>query len=150
SYEHPDFDPVRVQVTSPTATVGYTHVGARHWAVGGILAPAENGDEKINGMPRAMGHGLVVPLVVTMKDQAYDVAPGGAYGPIRALISGVSVIHRRESDQMTAAAIGATSSVLKVDAHGAFPRPVFGTRAALGPVSLTANAKPALTKTFTG
>jgi hypothetical protein len=150
TYEHPEFDPVTIAVTSPTATLGYSAKPLTRLTVSGVVFPSKTGKTEIPGLPRKVGS-AVTAVDVTSEDQVIDVALGAAYKLAKSVSLGLSLVHTIESHTLHAALIGSESDLVETSYRNQFTRPVLGARFGLGPlVELSLAVKPALEKTYEG
>jgi hypothetical protein len=148
SYEHPDFDPVAITVTSPTATLGYQQqVGPV--ALGFVLFPTASGKTEIPGLPRDVG-GTMTALEVETDETAYEIA-AGVSGHVGEHVSiGVSAQHIIEDRHLTARVIGNDEPLVDIDYKNQFTRPVAGVSARAPMINGALSYRPALIKRYRG
>jgi hypothetical protein len=127
SYEHPEFDPVVVSVTSPVATVGYTQRVSDRLTLSGVVFPSQDGKETIPGLPRKVD-GTMEALAVESQDQVIDAGLGAAYRPREDLSLGVSLVHTVENHSLKASTGSGPADLVDLSYHNQFDRPVAGIR----------------------
>ncbi len=150
SYEHPDFDPVVVNVTSPTATFGYSHALTGRLVASGVVFPSNNGKTEIPGLPRKIG-GSTMALEVENEDQVIDIGAGLAARLPHGFSLGASLVRTIEQHKTKANAAGNDNTMIDMEYGNQFTRPVVGARyAKSGVVASTLSYRPSLTKKFKG
>jgi hypothetical protein len=127
SYEHPEFDPVSVSVTSPTVTLGYAARLPHRLTAGLVVFPKKAGKTAIDGLPRKVG-GTVIPLDVESDERIIDVGAGLGWQATDTLSLGLAAIHTQETHAVHANLIGNDNDLIDMRYRGAFTRPVLGAR----------------------
>lgn len=127
SYEHPNFDPVKVQVNTPIASLGVLHRLTRlPLTYGFYLLPLSYGKQKINGLPRRIA-GSFESLDVRNESNMYDLVLGAAYELNEVATIGVSVVRRSEQRKIFATRVGDETPLIRYDGHNVFYLPMLGT-----------------------
>jgi hypothetical protein len=139
-----------VEVTSPTATFGYSHALTDQLVASGVVFPSAGGKTEIPGLPRKVG-GSMMALEVENEDEVVDVGAGLAISLPKGFSVGASLVRTIEEHKTKANAAGNDNSMIDMEYENQFNRPVFGTRFERpGFASTTLAYRPALTKTYKG
>lgn len=127
SYEHKDFDPVKVNVRTPIAVLGGSGTMiSDSLSYGIIFNPTGYGKQTIDGLPRRIT-GLTEPLYVENESVSYELGLGLAWSPANAnWRAGASVIRRHEHRKLLATQVGEDVPLMKLNARNDFYLPVFG------------------------
>ena len=150
-YEHPDFDPVQISVSSPIATFGYTGKLNDKINYGFVLFPKSGGGEtKINALPKKIG-GSVMPIAVTQTGREIDIGLGMSYTPMAGLSVGLSNVISSEKHTLQANLIDNENDLVNSEYQNNFFRTVMGVSYKWqNMLTTSASYKPALTKTYKG
>jgi hypothetical protein len=151
SYEHRDFDPVRVEVQSPLITLGGTYRSQTgRWAAGAAFFPAKRGGIEIAGMPRRVG-AETMALEVDSKESAYRLAYGASLQTSTRTSLGLSLVHGFERKQVNASLIGAVAPLVQQELADNSTRAVAGLTQSTGSGSdLSLAYATAITKKYDG
>jgi hypothetical protein len=151
SYEHRDFDPVKVEVQSPMITLGGTYTSQnRRWAAGAAFFPAKRGGIEIAGMPRRVGTETMA-LAVDSKESAYRLAYGAAFQSSTRTSMGLSLVHGFERKQVSASLIGAVAPLVQQELADNSTRVVAGlTQMIASGSDLSLAYSSAITKKYVG
>jgi hypothetical protein len=150
SYEHPDFDPVSINVVSPVATVGYTNRLNERLTFSAVIFPKESGETQIPALPRKVGSS-VTPLAISNKSEVIDAGVGVGLKVIDGISVGLSGTRTFESHQTRANLIGNDNNLIEMDYHNSFNRATYGTRFYLGDLIVaTVSLRPELIKNYRG
>jgi hypothetical protein len=127
TYEHPDFDPVHVAITSPTATAGYAARLPYGLTAGLVIFPENASQTEIPGLPRKVGS-EVIPLDVSTTDRVIDVGAGLSARLGGNVALGLAAVHSIEQHALTARLVDSDSHLIDMSYKGQFTRPVAGLR----------------------
>ena len=128
SYEHPDFDPVRVDLFTPMFSEGWKgSLLANRAAWGFAVMPGSLAELDIQGLPRRVS-GVPESLKVNASRKMFHVPVGGSYVlPEYHLSLGVSVIYTYDQRSLKGAGISDPATrLVDLKAQGHFFRPVVG------------------------
>jgi len=126
SYEHPDFDQVKVDVMTAIGSLGYaSSLMDQRLHIGFIYFPWSRGKQSIDGVPRRIA-GNYEPLYIETESDNYDLGIGASYQVMEELNLGLSLIRRSERKKLYATQSGDDVTLVKLDAHNDFYIPVFG------------------------
>ena len=152
SYEHPDFDPVRVDLNTPMFSEGWKGAFLEDRAAWGFaVMPGSMAELDIKGLPRRVS-GSAESLRVNATRKMFHVPIGGSYTlPEYSLSLGASVIYTYDHRTLKGTGISDPSTrLVDLKAQGHFFRPVIGaTWRSLGTDFGSGYMFP-LTKKFTG
>jgi len=126
-YEHPQFDPVSVKVTTPTATIGYTHHFGERLNVGVVIFPSQSGETEVPGLPKQLG-GSVQAIHVANDKNVTDIGIGMSTQPVKGISLGVSVVRTIEKHKLVASALDSETTLLEMEYSNNFDRVVLGSR----------------------
>lgn len=124
SYEHPNFDPVRIRVGTPLASIGYVHKHGEQWSFALLFLPTGFGKQKIEGLPRRIA-GKFESLFVEFESQSFDTDVGVAYdsGHIK---FGLGLIRRQEQRKIFARRVGEDIPLVRYSGRNVFYIPTVG------------------------
>jgi len=149
SYEHPDFDPVIVEVNSPIVSAGLTGKISSKWSYGLTVFPAKRGELAVIGMPRRVGSDTM-PLAVQSKETALKGALGLSWQALQNVSVGAGVVSSMEEKFTSASLIGSAAPLVSQQMKNIFYRPNFGMKAAAFRTDLNVSWMPAITKKYEG
>ena len=127
TYEHPDFDPVTVNVNSPTLTLGYAKRLSPNLTLGFVIFPSKNGETAIPGLPRKVGD-TVTPVSVKTEDRVIDVSVGMGVKVGGGFSCGLAADVTDEKHELTANLIDNANALVTTRYENRFVRPVAGAR----------------------
>lgn len=148
-YEHPDFDPVKVKVNSPLATLSYGYQWSQRVNLGFSFFPARRGEITIDGLPRFVSS-QITALEITTTETRYDTGLGGNMQIIDNLFLGASLVHQHEERKIVGKTPGTDSELLNVDAKGDFFRPVYGIQYIYQQILVGLSYTPSREKSYEG
>lgn len=149
SYEHPDFDPVHVVVTSPTATIGYVKAVSDRVTVGGVIFPSSAGKTAIPGLPRKVGSS-VLAVELEAEDDVTDFGLGASVAVRDGVSLGVGLTRTHEEHKLKAALPDSVNPLIESSYKNDFNRPTAGVtwRAAFADAAFA--YRPKLEKRYRG
>jgi hypothetical protein len=128
SYEHPDFDPVQVDLYTPMFSEGWKGSLLEDQAAWGFaVMPGSMAELDIKGLPRRVS-GTAESLKVNASRKMFHVPVGGSYVlPQYNLSLGAAVIYTYDQRTLKGAGISdPTTTLVDLKAQGHFFRPVIG------------------------
>ena len=152
SYEHPNFDPVHVNVISPMFSEGWMgRFADGHGAWGFMVMPSSLADLDINGMPRRVS-GTLESLKVKASRKQFHLAVGGSYNlPETRLNLGLSLIYTYDNRSLKGSQVtNPDTKLVNMKSSGNFFRPVVGTAWTSDTASTGVGYMFPLTKHFKG
>jgi hypothetical protein len=149
SYEHPNFDPVRIDVRTPLLALGYSQKSFGPWAFGVLMIPTAYGKQTINGLPRRIA-GRFESLYVENESTNYDVSLASAWKWSSGSV-GVGMIRRSEKRSLFARRVGEDTELIRYRGSNVFYIPTLGLQWEFLPqVTFSAAYRAARTKHYRG
>ena len=150
SYEHPDFDQVKVRVRTILGSAGYSGtLGVPNLNFGFMLFPERRGGQKIPGLPRKVLDNYQA-LEAETKDDVTNLGLGLSYAFPFGLSIGHSWIYSQEVHEITANEIDDSNPLIKFKGKNSFYRPLWGARYQFRWLSVSQTYKPAKAKSYKG
>lgn len=117
SYEHPDFDPVVVNVMTPLASLGHTHgFSNENLAVGLLVYPVKSGEVAVPGLPRDLA-GEMRAVEVSSGETKIRAGLGFSHVAHSQLRWGAGLIHTMEQRLASASKLGSQATLVELDAQ---------------------------------
>ncbi len=126
-YEHPDYDPVVVSSTSPTATLGYGYRLHEKVTFGVLLYPETISEMNVPALPRNID-GKVVAVESQYSDMVVHGGAGAAFDLGNGAAVGLSMIGTYEDHRRAMILGGQTDPVANANYRNLFYRPNLGVR----------------------
>ncbi len=131
SYEHPDFDPVVVDVRTPLMSVGHTQKFRQQGlAVGLLFYPVKRGEVGVPGLPRSVA-GQMRPLAIKSAEDKARAGLGFGYQLTSRVHIGLGLLHTFEQRSMTVSLVGSDRALVEFDGKRNGGRMVAGVLAEL-------------------
>jgi hypothetical protein len=152
SYEHPEFDPVRLSLFAPIVSAAWVTSSESAIRFGLGIAPTSFSDLEINGLPRRIS-GTPESLDVKTRRRQIHVPLSLAYQTSLLPVPhsfGFSLLTTHDERRLAATSYSDGVKLVDMNARGTFFRPVIGLQAAHHGGSLGLSYISALTKKFQG
>jgi hypothetical protein len=151
-YEHPNFDPVHVNLISPMFSEGWKGTVLQdRLSWGFAVIPSSLADLDIKGLPRRVS-GTVTSLNVRATRKQFHLPVGGSYYfPDAGVSVGAALLYTYDSRSLKGATVtNPGTPLVDMKASGHFFRPIIGTSWLLSEHQVNASYMFPLTKRFSG